>query len=189
MDHQELSDQQNLAEILPLFRVGMMTTISSDGTLKSRPMMSQRIPFDGVLWFFLSSISTEADQRKYDGPVNVSYSLPQSEQYLSVSGKATLVFDRQKIDELWNSDFEPWFPQGLQDPHLKLLRIQVESWGYWDSSYSALTQLQEKAKHPDGKFVEQYDDHKRADLSSAWVNQDVGTPRARKEGEKLAEES
>lgn len=47
----------------------------------------------------------------------------------------------------------------------------------------------QKVKHFGGTFVEQYGDHKRADLSSALFNQDVGTPRARKEPEKLAEES
>lgn len=189
MEVHELNQRRDLAEILLMFRVGMMTTVAQDGTLRSRPMMSQRIPFDGVLWFFLSASSTEEDQQKDEGPVNISYSMPESHQYLSVSGQAKLTFDRQKIDELWNSDVEPWFPAGPQDPNLALLKVQVERWQYWDSSLSAVTRSQEWVKQSGGQFIEQYDDHRRADLSSAWVNQDVGTPRTRKEAEKLVEDS
>lgn len=189
MERQESNAQRDLAEIILLFRVGMMTTMSTDGTLKSRPMMSQRIPFDGVLWFFLAAEAGEEDQRKNEGPVNVSYSLLESQQYLSVSGHAKLVFDRQKIDELWNSDVEPWFPDGPKDPRLALLQVQVTSWEFWDSSLSAVTHSQECEKPQVEHFVEQHDDHKRSDLTSAWVNQDVGTPQSRKEGEKLTKDA
>ena len=46
-----------------------------------------------------------------------------------------------KIKELWNPIFKVWFPQGLEDPDLALLKINVEQAEYWDVPSSKLVTL------------------------------------------------
>jgi general stress protein 26 len=42
---------------------------------------------------------------------------------------------------LWNPFYKAWFPDGLDDPHLGLLRVDVEKAEYWDSPNSKVVQL------------------------------------------------
>ena len=49
--------------------------------------------------------------------------------------------DRSKIEELWNPLFKAWFPQGLEDPDLALLKVNVDKAEYWDSPSSKVVRL------------------------------------------------
>ena len=73
--------------------------------------------------------------------MNVAYSNPDDSVYLSVSGRAEVVKDRAKIEELWSPVLKAWFPEGLDDPHLCLLKIPVEQAEYWDAPSSKIVQL------------------------------------------------
>jgi general stress protein 26 len=73
--------------------------------------------------------------------VNLGYADPGSNTFVSVSGKAQLVRDAAKAQELWSPILKAWFPDGLHDPDLALLRVKVEHAEYWDSPSSKLVQL------------------------------------------------
>ena len=60
---------------------------------------------------------------------------------MSVSGRATVVRDRAKIGELWSPELKAWFPDGLEDPDIALLRVEVERAEYWDSPSSAVAHV------------------------------------------------
>ena len=44
------------------------------------------------------------------------------------------------MEALWRSDFATWFPKGLDDPDLVLLKVAVEDAEYWDSRTSAVAE-------------------------------------------------
>ncbi|HXQ69357.1 MAG TPA: pyridoxamine 5'-phosphate oxidase family protein, partial [Pyrinomonadaceae bacterium] len=58
--------------------------------------------------------------------VNVSFADPDKQRYVSVTGVAHTLRDRQKIDELWRPEFKMWFPKGKDDPDIALLRVSLE---------------------------------------------------------------
>ncbi len=118
----------------------MLTTIDG-GHLRSRPMSTQRFEFDGDLWFFTSDNTHKIAEIEKDNRVNAAYSNPDDNLYLSVSGHAEVVKDRTKIEELWSPVLKAWFPEGVDDPHLCLLKIQVEGAEYWDAPSSKIVQL------------------------------------------------
>ena len=118
----------------------MLTTING-GQLRSRPMSTQELDENGELWFFTSDDTHKVDEIEQDNRVNVAYAKPEDNVYVSVSGQAELVKDREKIEELWNPILKAWFPEGLDDPTLALLRISVEEAEYWDSPNSKIVQL------------------------------------------------
>jgi general stress protein 26 len=118
----------------------MLTTIDG-GVLRSRPMQTQKAEFDGTLWFFTGSNTHKADEIERENRVNVSYANPDSNTYVSVSGTGSIVKDRAKIEELWNPIYKAWFPKGLDDPTLCLLKVEVEQAEYWDSSSSTIVQI------------------------------------------------
>lgn len=119
--------------------IAMLTTIDR-GVLRARPMATQKTEFDGELWFFTSKLTHKAEEIEKDNRVNVSYSEPEDNRYVSLSGTAELVDDQEKIEELWSSLFLAWFPKGLEDPNLILLKVSVEHAEYWDATSSTLVE-------------------------------------------------
>lgn len=122
-------------------KFAMLTTVAEDGSLRSRPMATQKQEFDGDLWFFTRADSDKVHQAQQENHVNVAYANPDDQQYLSVSGRAELVRDKAKIEELWNPIYKAWFPQGLEDPELALLKVKVEGAEYWDTPNGKMVQL------------------------------------------------
>ena len=118
----------------------MLTTIDS-GSLRSRPMSTQQFDFDGDLWFFTSDNTHKVDEIQKYSRINAAYSQPDENRYVSVSGRAEVVKDRAKIEELWNPIHKAWFPEGLDDPHLCLLKVNVEQAEYWDAPNSKIVQI------------------------------------------------
>ena len=118
----------------------MLTTMDG-GHLRSRPMSTQEFEFEGDLWFFTSDNTHKVEEIEADNRVNVAYSKPDDNAYVSVSGRAEISKDRAKIEELWNPILKAWFPEGLDDPTLCLLKVSVEQAEYWDSSNSTIVQI------------------------------------------------
>src|SRR5262245_56517082 len=131
---------RKLARLIKGIKVAMLTTVD-DGTLRSRPMVAQEAEFDGVLWFFTRASAPKVGEVQREQQVNVSYASPGEQRYVSVSGKATLVRDPQKARELWTLACKAWFPEGLDDPELALLRVDPERAEYWDVNSGAMAQI------------------------------------------------
>jgi general stress protein 26 len=66
--------------------------------------------------------------------VNLSYSDPERHRYASVSGLGLTLRDVEKMAELWDPIVKAWFPHGLDDPNLVLLRVSVDKAEYWDAA-------------------------------------------------------
>lgn len=131
---------KKLKDLIEDIDFAMLTTLSGN-KLRSRPMTTQEIQDDGDIWFFTSDTTHKVEEIQKDSRVNVAYAKPGDNTYVSVSGTAMLIKDRAKIEELWNPIYKAWFPNGLDDPHLALLKIAVEEAEYWDSSSSTIVQL------------------------------------------------
>jgi general stress protein 26 len=121
-----------VAELIKDIKVAMMTTEAEDGLLHSRPMATQKTEFDGTLWFFTGLSTGKVSEIDWNPEVNLSYAEPSDTRYVSVSGTAELVDDRAKITELWSDIYKAWFPQGIDDPDLCLMKIDVTFAEYWD---------------------------------------------------------
>jgi general stress protein 26 len=119
----------------------MMTTVDEDGSLRSRPMSTQQVSENGEIWFFTGYESGKSHEIKQDAHVNLSYSKPSDNLFVSVSGKATLSRDKAKIDELWTPELKAWFPEGKDDPNIGLIKVTIDKAEYWDSPNSAVVHL------------------------------------------------
>jgi general stress protein 26 len=130
---------EKLRELIKGIKVAMFTTADEDGTLRSRPMVTQETDFDGDLWFFTIAPSAKVDEIQEHRQVNISYMA--RDVYVSVSGSAQLSRDRKKIDELWNPTYKAWFPKGKDDPELALIRVKVAQAEYWESPSGIVNKL------------------------------------------------
>jgi len=124
---------QKLQELIQDIEYGMLTTMDN-GHLRSRPMsISSPIDPDGNLWFFTDATSHKILEVEQQHQVNVSFASPAKQRYVSVSGVADLVRDRQKMQELWHPSLKAWFPKELDEPNIALLKVQLEQAEYWDA--------------------------------------------------------
>lgn len=127
-------------ELIKEVEVAMLTTIDG-GVLRSRPMQTQEAEFDGDLWFFTNTDTHKTEEIEADNRVNVSYASPATNTYVSISGAASLVSDKAKIEELWNPVLKAWFPKGLEDPTLILMKVSAEQAEYWDAASSTIVKV------------------------------------------------
>jgi general stress protein 26 len=128
---------RKLREIVKAVDICMLTTLDEGGGLHSRPMSNNReVEFDGDLWFFTYGSSHKVDEVGRVPKVNASFADVDGQQYASVSGRAEVVRDRTKIEELWRPHLKAWFPEGVDTPDIALLKLTAERAEYWDGSQS-----------------------------------------------------
>lgn len=122
-------------------RTAMLTTYSSKKGLHSRPMGTADIDDNSDIWFFTNEYSEKADEISADNAVALTYADPHNHTYISITGEAELVDYKAKMKELWNPFVQAFFPEGLDDPKLTLLKITPTDAEYWDSSSSKMVVL------------------------------------------------
>lgn len=133
----EIFDERHgdaLAELWSLIRdvrIAMLTTVGADGRLHSRPMATQQVEADEVLWFFSAKDSHKIEELTENQHVELTYAAPDRDLYVSASGRAQVVDDRSRMRELWNPAVQAWFPDGPADPNLCLLRVDLDEAEYW----------------------------------------------------------
>ena len=125
---------EHLSEMVRGIDVAMLATVDRAGRLHSRPMMALRAPHDGALWFFAAASSQLVDDVHGHHPVNLSYVDSQRGIYVSVSGRARVVRDPAKKEELWEKRLTAWLEGGAQDSSVVLLRIEVQEAEYWSAA-------------------------------------------------------
>lgn len=136
------NDIQTLAHLLRDIRFAMLTTTSSrDGSLRSRPMTLQQFEFDGELWFFGAKSTTPIIDLEVYPEVNLAFANSKDMTFVSIKGRAEVVEDRAKAEQLWSPAYKVWFPKGLEDPELTLFKVEVASADYWSSTGSKVVQL------------------------------------------------
>jgi general stress protein 26 len=135
-----------LNELTKGIEFAMLTTIRPNGHLHSCPMATTEADGDGVLWFFSGNNSEKVEAIKSDPRVNLAYTDSSGQRYVSITGSAEPVRDHVKAKELWDPRYHAWFPKGIDDPNLILLRIQVRDAEYWDASVGRMVLLAGFAK-------------------------------------------
>jgi general stress protein 26 len=141
MDAEKRDGWDQLHELIDEIRIGMLTTRTSEGVLRSRPMGVHQDEASRSLWFFTHADDAKTDEVRLDPQVNVAFSCPQINSYVSVSGTAELVRDQAKMRELWSPLYKAWFPEGLEDPEIALMRVSIEGAEYWDAPSGTMVQI------------------------------------------------
>lgn len=128
------ADYAKLREMIKDIDFCMLTTVDENNDLHSRPMsLNSEVDEAGNLWYFTSADSHKVSELERTPKCNVSFANPDDHRYVSITGTAELVRDRNKIEELWKPELKAWFPDGKDQADLALLRVGIEKAEYWDS--------------------------------------------------------
>ncbi len=129
-----------LRKLIESIDTAMLTTIDN-GILRSRPMGTRQIDPDGSIWFFTNAETHKVNEIMKDNRVCISYASPEKNTYVSISGTAEFSADETKIVQLWDPVVKAWYPKGINDPTLVLLKVNVEQAEYWDANSSAFVEI------------------------------------------------
>jgi len=121
-------------------KICLFCTYTGD-SIVSRPMSTQEVDDEGNLWFISNKESIKNLQIKRDSRVHLMYSNDSKHHYLSLSGYAELLDDKQKIEELWNPFINAWFEEGKNDPNVSVIKVVPEEGHYWDTQNGKLLSL------------------------------------------------
>ena len=128
------SELDTFYELVESIETAMMTTRRPDGHLHSRAMANQKRAAGADLWFVTAEGTGKLRDLAHDPHVNLSYYKDRTREWVSVSGVATISRDRDKIRELYASDWKMWFPDEgdprhgtPEDPRLVLIGVTVHA--------------------------------------------------------------
>jgi len=107
----------------------------------TRPMATQKVDDEGNFWFISSKTSHKETEINESSKVQLIYARPDKYTFLSVYGKASSFYDRQKIEEMWTPIAKTWFPEGKDDPNLTLIKVTPEEAYYWDTKDGKLMSM------------------------------------------------
>lgn len=138
IENQATPELRLIAKLIEHMRVAMLTSVDADGSLESRPMLPLRLDAAGVFWFFTDIRSERLDRLRQ---LNLAFSDEARSTYLSLSGHGEVDTERARIEALWTSDAQPWFPDGPQSPSLALLRFVADRGEYWDAPASRMVRF------------------------------------------------
>lgn len=141
------SDQPLEAQRADLFKrlektpTCMLITREESGSMRVRPMTTQRVEEPGVIWMFVGANSRLAADIEANPNVLLTYADTGDGAFAAVRGFATASRDPAKAKELWSKFAEAWFPGGPDDPNLSLLRIALSSAEQWEPTHGKVVQF------------------------------------------------
>ena len=133
------TDLGKLESLLKDVRFTMFTT-RHEGRLRSRPMTTIKTDDVDRLWFLTDRDADIAEDVRRDPSVGLAYADNGSSTYVSVSGHATWVEDRARIEQLWNPAMRAWW-SGPDDPKIVAIDVRVDAAEYWDGPNSRIVRL------------------------------------------------
>lgn len=137
----ESLEVKKLGELIKNIKIAMLTTVREDQSLHSSPLLTQETDFDGSLWFLISRNSQKCADLRKNPHVCISYA--SGSRYISVSGVAEFENDLVKVQQLWHRSYQSWFPQGILDPTIQILKVKVEKAEFWEGHSLPVTSLLE----------------------------------------------
>jgi general stress protein 26 len=118
--------------LLKKLRTAMLVTQGVEAGLHARPMVIADVEDDGRLWFISGADTAKVHEIEMDSHVHL-IAQHGDNTFLSLSGRASLIVDRQKIADLWQEPFRVWFPGGKDDPNIELIAVRPDRGEFWDS--------------------------------------------------------
>ena len=132
-----MSKQEQMDKIQAMvnnIKYTMMTTRTHEDHLHSCPMNTTETSIGAKeIWFIGHSPSETVDNINNNPEVNLAYVSQDDKSYLSVTGRAELVEDREKLDELWSMTYNAYFEQGKEDPKVQLIKVVPHGAEYWEN--------------------------------------------------------
>lgn len=119
--------------LLKRFDTVMLVTLNSDHEFHARPMAVGAVEPSGRLWFLTGKDTAKVHEIEMDSHAYLT-AQDGDNAFLTLTGRATLIDDHERVRDLWQEGFKVWFPRGKDDPDIEVISIQPEYGEFWDTT-------------------------------------------------------
>lgn len=124
-------DKRRIAEAISDIDICMLVTRSQDG-LRGRPMSNNgKVEYDGDSWFFSYRDTPKVEAIDADPRVELAYLGTDKGAWVSIEGRAEIVDDDARKQELWEDSLAGWFKEGPEDDDVILIKVGAERIHAW----------------------------------------------------------
>ena len=114
------------------------TALGNGSSFSTRPMSVQKVDDDGVCWFLSANDSHKNKHISANPAVQLLFQGSDYSDFLTLSGRATISTDKEKIKELWEPIIKTWFTEGIEDPRITVIKVTPEDGYYWDTKHGQM---------------------------------------------------
>lgn len=137
-----MSKQENMDKVQAIIKdvkFAMMSTVNKKGDLHAWPMTTNESSLAAKeIWFIGDKTSDVVKDLQDNKAVGLSYATQDAKNYVSISGNAELIDDKEKIKELWSAMDSAFFEEGKDDPDVQLIKVVPHGVECWISGSSTI---------------------------------------------------
>ena len=137
-----MSNQEHIAKIQDVIKdvkFAMMSTTNKKGDIHAWPMTTNEVNLDNKeIWFIGDKSSDVVKDIQDDARIGLTYATQDEKNYVSISGNAELVSDKDKLDELWSPVYNAFFADGKEDKNVQLIKVVPHGAECWISGSSVV---------------------------------------------------
>ncbi len=120
-----------MAKHMKQIDICMFTTLTARGGLNSRPMSNNKdVTWKGDSYFFTMEKTKKIKEIESNPNVMLNFE-GDKDLFITVSGKAKLIRDKQSFQEHWVPDLDRWFAKGIDTKGLVLVHVKGMKLHYW----------------------------------------------------------
>jgi general stress protein 26 len=114
--------------------------------LRARPMRAIVDRDDGLISFLTDARAHKDEEVAAEPEVCLAFAKPNSNAYVSISGAARVTDDRALVKTYWDENAKTWFPDGPEDPHIRVLTVAPREAEFWDGTSNPIAVALEVAR-------------------------------------------
>ncbi len=129
MDNQK--KMKDIASKMKKIDFCMMTTLDDGEKFDSRPMSNNGdVEYDGDSWFFSYDDSDKVKHIRKSPVVSLNFQ-GDDMVFIHVSGKGSVIQDKNTMEKHWRPDLKMWFPEGVETKGIALIKVGAEKIKFW----------------------------------------------------------
>ena len=130
---------QRVWAMINRYRTCMLVTRAGE-TMRARPMAVHLAPGENAVYFLTDERHYKDEEIAADPNVCLAFADDGGNDYVSLSGRATVTNDRAKIKELWSLAAKAWW-DSADDPNIRLLTVTPVAAEFWDGENKVLASM------------------------------------------------
>ena len=148
------SDIDHVWKLIEDIPIAMVVTDEGRGqNMRARPMAVRPAREEGAIFFLTDAETRKAEEVRRNQSVCLALSDIKSQKYVSISGHADMIDDRERVKKYW-SVYDKAFWNDPNDPRIRVLRVTPESAEFWEGSGKVVTAVKLVAAIASGKRMD-----------------------------------
>lgn len=132
-------DQKRVWDLIDAIQFAMLVTHDGNGDeLHARPMHAHGKREEDTIYFLTDRRHHKDEEIQINDNVCLAFSDTSGHRYLSISGTATVVDDRQRVHDLWEASNKAFWDDE-NDPNIRVLRVRPTMAEFWESAGKIVT--------------------------------------------------